>query len=166
MTRFNDLDDIWVSATSQEEIPQAIQQITSLLRERHRISRGRTRRFQNPRPDGNFTDAGLDAKNNDTPADLRGVNIADSRRCRYYEHNAGFGNGANEGNWCADGDRRTGQRYPAPVPDRSGDSLSSRRRGGHTAWPGRINRGYDISEMEDNVIGAGDSGRISLSPPA
>jgi ABC-type antimicrobial peptide transport system permease subunit len=40
MTRFNDLDDIWVSATSQEEIPQAIQQITSLLRERHHIAPG------------------------------------------------------------------------------------------------------------------------------
>jgi ABC-type antimicrobial peptide transport system permease subunit len=40
MTRFNDLDDIWVSATSQEEIPQAIRQITSLLRERHRIPDG------------------------------------------------------------------------------------------------------------------------------
>jgi ABC-type antimicrobial peptide transport system permease subunit len=40
MTRFNDLDDIWVSATSQEEIPQAIQQITSLLRERHHIEPG------------------------------------------------------------------------------------------------------------------------------
>ena len=40
MTRFNDLDDIWVSAASQEEIPQAIQQITSLLRERHRIPEG------------------------------------------------------------------------------------------------------------------------------
>jgi ABC-type antimicrobial peptide transport system permease subunit len=31
--RFNDLDDIWVSANSPEEIPQAIRQITSLLRE-------------------------------------------------------------------------------------------------------------------------------------
>jgi ABC-type antimicrobial peptide transport system permease subunit len=40
MTRFNDLDDIWVSATSTEEIPQAIQQITSLLRERHHIAPG------------------------------------------------------------------------------------------------------------------------------
>jgi len=40
MTRFNDLDDIWVSAISQEEIPQAIRQITSLLRERHRIPDG------------------------------------------------------------------------------------------------------------------------------
>jgi ABC-type antimicrobial peptide transport system permease subunit len=40
MTRFNDLDDIWVSATTQEEIPQAIKQITSLLRERHRIAEG------------------------------------------------------------------------------------------------------------------------------
>jgi ABC-type antimicrobial peptide transport system permease subunit len=40
MTRFNDLDDIWVSATSTEEIPQAIKQITSLLRERHRLADG------------------------------------------------------------------------------------------------------------------------------
>ena len=46
MTRFNDLDDIWVSATSQEEIPQAIQQITSLLRERHRIPDGALDDFQ------------------------------------------------------------------------------------------------------------------------
>ena len=38
--RFKDLDDIWVSATSQEEIPQAIQQITDLLRERHHIQPG------------------------------------------------------------------------------------------------------------------------------
>jgi len=40
VTRFKDLDDIWVSATSTKEIPQAIQQITSLLRERHHISPG------------------------------------------------------------------------------------------------------------------------------
>jgi ABC-type antimicrobial peptide transport system permease subunit len=40
MTRFNDLDDIFVSVTSKEEIPQAIQQITSLLRERHHIQPG------------------------------------------------------------------------------------------------------------------------------
>jgi ABC-type antimicrobial peptide transport system permease subunit len=38
--RFNDLDDIWVSADSPEEIPQAIRQITSLLRERHRLTEG------------------------------------------------------------------------------------------------------------------------------
>jgi ABC-type antimicrobial peptide transport system permease subunit len=40
MMRFNDLDDIWVSATSPEEVPQAIRQITSLLRERHRLQDG------------------------------------------------------------------------------------------------------------------------------
>jgi ABC-type antimicrobial peptide transport system permease subunit len=40
MTRFNDLDDIWVSATSTAEIPQAIEQITTLLRERHHIAPG------------------------------------------------------------------------------------------------------------------------------
>ena len=38
--RFNDLDDIWVSANSPAEIPQAILQITSLLRERHRLAEG------------------------------------------------------------------------------------------------------------------------------
>jgi ABC-type antimicrobial peptide transport system permease subunit len=40
MTRFNDLDDIWVSATSPKDIPQAIRQITSLLRERHQLADG------------------------------------------------------------------------------------------------------------------------------
>jgi ABC-type antimicrobial peptide transport system permease subunit len=37
MTRFTDLDDIWVSAASTQEVPAAIRQITSLLRERHRL---------------------------------------------------------------------------------------------------------------------------------
>jgi ABC-type antimicrobial peptide transport system permease subunit len=38
MTRFLDLDDIWVSATSQQDIQQAIRQITMLLRERHHLA--------------------------------------------------------------------------------------------------------------------------------
>ncbi|MHB1015020.1 MAG: ABC transporter permease [Desulfurivibrionaceae bacterium] len=37
MVRFDDLDDIWVSATSPQEVPLAIRQITSLLRDRHRL---------------------------------------------------------------------------------------------------------------------------------
>jgi len=40
IVRFNDLDDIWVSANSPEEVPLAIRQITSLLRERHRLQDG------------------------------------------------------------------------------------------------------------------------------
>ena len=40
MTRFADLDDIWVSAASAQEVPLAIRQITALLRERHRIREG------------------------------------------------------------------------------------------------------------------------------
>ena len=36
MTRFADLDDIWVSAASPQEVPLAIRQITSLLRHRLR----------------------------------------------------------------------------------------------------------------------------------
>jgi len=40
MTRFADLDDIWVSAASPQEVPAAIREITSLLRERHRLRDG------------------------------------------------------------------------------------------------------------------------------
>jgi ABC-type antimicrobial peptide transport system permease subunit len=37
LMRFSDLDDIYLSASSAEEIPQAIDQITQLLRRRHRL---------------------------------------------------------------------------------------------------------------------------------
>jgi ABC-type antimicrobial peptide transport system permease subunit len=37
LTRFADLDDIYVSANSPGEIPQAIDQMTQLLRQRHRL---------------------------------------------------------------------------------------------------------------------------------
>jgi ABC-type antimicrobial peptide transport system permease subunit len=40
LVRFVDLDDIYVSATSTEAIPEAIDQITALLRQRHRIRPG------------------------------------------------------------------------------------------------------------------------------
>ncbi len=37
VTRFSDLDDIWISANTPEDIPAAIGQITTLMRERHHI---------------------------------------------------------------------------------------------------------------------------------
>ncbi len=40
MTRFSDLDDIWISAASPPDIPVAMRQITGLLRDRHRIRTG------------------------------------------------------------------------------------------------------------------------------
>jgi ABC-type antimicrobial peptide transport system permease subunit len=40
MTRFADIDDIWVSVASAKEIPVAMQQITSVLRDRHRTPDG------------------------------------------------------------------------------------------------------------------------------
>ena len=40
MTRFADLDDIWISAASPKDIPVAIRQITSLMRDRHHIQSG------------------------------------------------------------------------------------------------------------------------------
>jgi len=39
-SRFTDLDDVWVAAGSPENIPVAIRQITSLLRDRHHIAPG------------------------------------------------------------------------------------------------------------------------------
>jgi ABC-type antimicrobial peptide transport system permease subunit len=40
ITRFADVDDVFVSADTPQDIPMAIHQITSLLRERHRIQSG------------------------------------------------------------------------------------------------------------------------------
>ena len=40
MTRFFDLDDIWVSAISPQDVPLVINEITYLLRERHRQQEG------------------------------------------------------------------------------------------------------------------------------
>jgi ABC-type antimicrobial peptide transport system permease subunit len=37
MTRFADIDDIFVSATSPQDVPLAIRQVRNLLRERHRL---------------------------------------------------------------------------------------------------------------------------------
>jgi ABC-type antimicrobial peptide transport system permease subunit len=37
MTRFSDIDDIWMSADTAEDIPVAIKEVTALMRERHRI---------------------------------------------------------------------------------------------------------------------------------
>lgn len=40
MTRFVDIDDVWVSARTQAEIPAAIRETTALLRDRHHIAAG------------------------------------------------------------------------------------------------------------------------------
>ena len=40
LTRFMDIDDIWMSADSQEDIPVAIAQVTALMRQRHHIQPG------------------------------------------------------------------------------------------------------------------------------
>jgi ABC-type antimicrobial peptide transport system permease subunit len=40
LTRFMDIDDIWMSADSQQDIPVAIAQVTALMRERHHIQPG------------------------------------------------------------------------------------------------------------------------------
>jgi ABC-type antimicrobial peptide transport system permease subunit len=40
MTRFSDLDDIWISAATPQDIPVAIKQMSSLMRDRHHIRPG------------------------------------------------------------------------------------------------------------------------------
>jgi len=46
MARFSDLDDIWISANSPEEKAQAIREVTSVLRERHRLLAGEPNDFR------------------------------------------------------------------------------------------------------------------------
>jgi ABC-type antimicrobial peptide transport system permease subunit len=46
ITRFSDLDDIWVSALTTQDVPLAIDQITQLLRDRHQIKPGATDDFR------------------------------------------------------------------------------------------------------------------------
>ncbi|MGA2915719.1 MAG: ABC transporter permease [Sedimentisphaerales bacterium] len=46
MTRFCDLDDIWISANSPQEKSLAISEVTSLLRERHRLEAGEPNDFR------------------------------------------------------------------------------------------------------------------------
>ncbi len=40
LTRFPDLDDVWIAAGSPQNIPRAIREVTAVLRERHRIQPG------------------------------------------------------------------------------------------------------------------------------
>ena len=46
MVRFADLDDVWISADSPDDIPVAIRQITGIMRERHHILPGRPDDFR------------------------------------------------------------------------------------------------------------------------
>jgi ABC-type antimicrobial peptide transport system permease subunit len=46
LTRFADLDDVWISASSAEQIPVAIKQLTAVLRDRHKISPGAPNDFR------------------------------------------------------------------------------------------------------------------------
>jgi ABC-type antimicrobial peptide transport system permease subunit len=40
MTRFTDLDDVWISAATPQDIPVAIRQMTGLMRDQHHIQPG------------------------------------------------------------------------------------------------------------------------------
>ena len=58
--RFINVSQILVAAQASEEaIPQAISQITDLLRERHRLKSGGPGRFPDPRHDRNHQGADL-----------------------------------------------------------------------------------------------------------
>jgi ABC-type antimicrobial peptide transport system permease subunit len=46
LTRFADLDDVWISAVSPQNIPVAIKQLTAVLRDRHKIAPGAPNDFR------------------------------------------------------------------------------------------------------------------------
>ena len=135
MTRFADVEDIFVSATSPEEVPQAIRQITALAAGAAQAPRRRSRRLQDTRPDRDIHDPGLD-RQADGPAAVRGADLAGGRRGRDHERHAGLRDRAHARDRPAHGRRGTSSRHPAAVPCGGGDPLSCRR--GHWDRAGQV----------------------------
>ncbi len=117
--RFINVDQILAKAASTEEIPQAINEMTQLLRERHRIE-GRGRRLQYPRHDGNDQHAFVDVEADGQPAVVRRLDFAGRGGRGHHEHHARLGDRANAGDRPADGRRSPGREHLAAVPCRSG----------------------------------------------
>ena len=134
--RFTNVDQILVKAASAEEIPQAIDQITGLLRERHRIRAGEIDDF-NIRDMTEITKTLASTSRVDGCLAVgRGADFAGRRRRGHHEHHAGFGHRTDAGNRSAHGRRRKVLSHPAAVPGRGGCAVSLRRGHGNPFGPG------------------------------
>ena len=106
------------SSVSAEARFEAIEQITSLLRQRHRLR---------PNEENDFTVisqvefASTIMETSHTMTVLLGsiASYPDCRRHRHHEYHAGLYNRKDKGDRLSDGSRRQGKGYPFPVPDGS-----------------------------------------------
>ena len=99
--------DLRRSRRPPQDIPPAIEQITDLLRERHRLTRRPGDDFDDPRHDRNDQRALTQPPTLMTkPAAVRGPDLAGGRRRGHHEHHAGVGDGADARDRPAHGRRR------------------------------------------------------------
>ncbi len=128
----NEVDQLYVQATNAKSVPLATDQITQILRQRHR------------------TPVGVDDFTVFSQADFLSIattvtgvftiflgrdcgNIPAGGRDRDHEHHAGFGHRADPRDRPAQSARRARSGYPDPVPDRKFHAQPDRRHDRHPA---------------------------------
>ncbi len=116
---------------------QGQEDVTELLRERHRLAEGARRRLRHPeslrdgrRPAAEHPDA-------EPAAGLHRRRVPAGGRHRHHEHHAGQRHRAHPGDRRAHGGGRAASGHPGPVPRRGADPVDARRRHWRGARRGR-----------------------------
>ena len=130
---FNNVDVIFVSARSADRMDDAQDEMTQLLRQRHRIRHERGRRFRGPQHLGNRQRAEDHHHGHDAPAGLDRRRLAGGGRSGHHEHHARLRHRADPRDRHPPGGRRPLARHPAAVPHRGRRALA--RWAARSAWP-------------------------------
>ena len=151
------VDNILVKAASGEQIPEAIREIKSLLRERHHIKT--PSEDDDTHDDFNIRDMTEILKTitqnvhlDGHPAADRGRHFADRGRSGHHEHHARLGDGADAGNRPADGRRRPQPPHPPAVPRGSRRALPGGRRRRRSRRTVRFDPGPPLPALADPAL--------------
>ena len=136
--RFANVDQILVKGVSSEKVKPAIEQMTALLRERHRIRAGADDDFTIRDMAEMIEHALLDDRENQPPAAGRGHDLAGRRRRGDHEHHARLGHRADAGDRAPHGRRGAEPPRPAAISRRGGGLVSRRRRDRDPLRPRRL----------------------------
>jgi putative ABC transport system permease protein len=109
---------IYASARRTTDLPAAAEGITTVLRQQHRIGRGRGGRLHRARHDGDVRGVAHGEPSDDEPARGDRVDLAPRRRHRHHEHPARVGRRADARDRHPSRRRREGPAHPAAVPGR------------------------------------------------
>ena len=127
------LSMIMASAVSNERIPDAQDQITTLLRQRHHIPKGEDDDFTVTKPCRPYRHVYHYYRDTDAAARQHCINFARGRRHRHYEHHAGVSYRAHPRNWHPHVSGRKARRHPAAVSAGGSAPEPHWRRRGHSA---------------------------------